>query len=180
MDAMKRSASLSCLFLVVASLLASGCGSSEADDASGEADDDFTAADITFKSVAFAVPTRKLDVNQYWVLGEEEGFRQFFAESCGTLCSKPFAGPLPMNLTDAPGKHRIAVYINEPKVPAGRQLVVRTIEQGSSKEWLRVTTCTRAGTRQSFALLAVEVRTNARQPTKVSADNEGTGLEPCP
>lgn len=151
---------------------ASGCASADESDAT---DEDFTAA-IAWKPVAFTVPSSHAGEAAREIFSSESEFRSYFGVSCGLLCNNDYKGALPASFASPSGKTRVLVFVNNPKVPRGRTLVIKSIGRSRNK-WLDVTTCTRAGTSSTSATAVVDGE--GTQPIIWISSENGTGLETC-
>lgn len=158
--------------LVALAVCTSGCASA---DEAAAADDDYTAA-ITWKPVAFAVPSAHASEAAREIFSSESEFRSYFGVSCGLFCNNEYKGALPASFTSPAGKTRVLVFVNNPKVPRGRTLVIKSIGRSRNK-WLDVTTCTRAGTSSTSATAVVDAE--GMQPLIWISSENGTGLEAC-
>jgi hypothetical protein len=166
---------------LVVLLLSPACASEPQEDDVGGADSAQTAreeADVTWKPVSFEVPSAHAAKAAHEIFSSDDELRTFFGESCGILCTKKYEGPLAFAITDPPGKQGVAVYVNKPELPEGRELVIAGVGRRGAPKWLHVTTCTREGRGGSHALAVVELK-RTLQVRWVSAPAEGEGLEPC-
>lgn len=138
------------------------------------------ANDVIVRQVAaMEIPASHVGKREAEIFASDDEVRKFFGESCGPFCAKPWEGRLPFAIQDPPGRQSVAVYVNKPEVPSGRELVITGIERRGNPKWLYVTTCTRAATRgRAYAFAIAEVNTTL-PIIWVSAPEQGAGLELC-
>lgn len=133
---------------------------------------------VRSREVTIDLPPAHLIESSAEIFSTVDELRSYFAESCGYFCSKPFAGPVPFQITGAPQNTAVVAYVGNPKVPAGRELVIATVHGQANARWLSVTTCTRPGPTRRFALALVEAE-GTLPLTWISANDASDGLAPC-